>query len=124
MTDLEQRVIELGRKQIELEGQLYQLDEKLDNIIELLLTLTEGKPQSNRGRKQQKTERPPVYQIDDKLRSDILNNPAVKLDETKVREIRQAAAAGEDRRVLSKRYGVSVKTIKKVISGQTWAWVE
>ena len=47
-----------------------------------------------------------------------------KLDEAKVREIKQAHARGERIVDLGRRFGVSPQTIRKAIRGLNWSHVE
>lgn len=50
------------------------------------------------------------------------NNPA-KLDEEKVREIKEALREGERVADLAARYGVGTSTIRKIRLGEAWGWV-
>lgn len=47
-------------------------------------------------------------------------NPAAKLNETSVRQIRQRAAAGEERAALAVAYGVTLAAIHDVVSRRSW----
>lgn len=50
----------------------------------------------------------------------VRRSPATKLDWPKVRAIRAAIAAGDDRHVLAESYGVSRSTINAIACGQNW----
>lgn len=47
-----------------------------------------------------------------------------KLTEDDVREIRRATSAGIQQKVLAERYGVHRDTIRNVMIGRTWAWLD
>ena len=47
-----------------------------------------------------------------------------KLTEAIVREMREAHRAGEAKRALARRFGVSQMTVIRVISGKSWGWLE
>jgi len=50
-------------------------------------------------------------------------NNTTKLTEQQVREIRQRRANGEIKRVLAAEYGVSIPTIKAILSRRNWPHV-
>lgn len=50
-------------------------------------------------------------------------NPAAKLTEAQVVEIRRLLARGAGYRFLARRYGVSAQTIGAIARGQTWRHV-
>lgn len=50
-------------------------------------------------------------------------NPKAKLDEAKVREIRQRVDSGEPRKVIARAYAVSPEMIGYIARGQHWAGV-
>lgn len=48
------------------------------------------------------------------------NNPAAKLSETDVREIRRLAALGVKRKLLATEWSISYSQISSILTGQTW----
>jgi len=51
------------------------------------------------------------------------NNPAAKLSETDVREIRRLAALGVKRKILAAKWSISYSQISSILIGQTWKHV-
>jgi len=51
-------------------------------------------------------------------------NGAAKLDEAKVRSIRQRREAGEYPTALAREFGISVTAVIQAASGETWGWLE
>tara|TARA_R110000868_G_C10525106_1_gene733468 strand:- start:25 stop:486 length:462 start_codon:yes stop_codon:yes gene_type:complete len=51
-------------------------------------------------------------------------NPSAKLTEEQVREIKGALSKGHRRRMLAKKYGVSITQLGSIARGETWAWVK
>ena len=49
--------------------------------------------------------------------------PGVRLNETKVREIRVRLGAGESREAIARRYGVNSSTIRAIELGISWKWL-
>ncbi len=52
------------------------------------------------------------------------NNGAAKLRAADVLAIRRRRAAGESRRVLATEFDVGIYTIRDIVEGRTWAWLE
>jgi hypothetical protein len=46
------------------------------------------------------------------------------LDEDQVREIRRRAAEGVGTMALTREFGVTKRTIRQVVTRQTWAWLD
>lgn len=51
-------------------------------------------------------------------------NGRAKLDAEKVRELRAARAEGATAPALAKRFGISIRAVFKILSGESWSWVE
>ncbi len=51
-------------------------------------------------------------------------NPASKLTEADVREIRALSTQGWTREDLARRFGVNHSTVSHVVSGETWAYLD
>lgn len=62
----------------------------------------------------------------DSLGSDLsgTRNPSAKLDPTKVRKIRELRRRGMSERKIAPMFGVSHRSINKIINRETWAHVE
>lgn len=58
------------------------------------------------------------------IRRGTANNHLCKLDEEKVRHIRQWHAEGEGCAQIARYYGVGPSTVRNIINRNTWAWLE